>query len=101
MVRVFFPEGFEEWAWCTVGQGTTCFQVGQQHFFRGVEDLGCFGHKMHTRKNDDIGIGLAGLLCQSEAVANIIGHILDIGFLVIVCQDHCILLLFQPLILGK
>lgn len=48
---------------------------------------------MHAAHEDDVGIGLGGLLGQSEAVAHKVGDVLQHAFGVVVCEDDGVLLL--------
>ncbi len=50
---------------------------------------------MDPGKNNHIGIRLFGLLRQAQAVAYIIGHVLDIRILVIMRQHNGVLFLFN------
>jgi len=51
-------------------------------------------------EDNDIGIGLGCLLAQAEAVADVIGDILNLRFLVVVGQDDSIAFFFQLVDLG-
>ena len=50
---------------------------------------------MHAGENDQIRRCLLSLLRESQAIPNIIRHVLDIRLLVIVREDNRILLSFQ------
>ncbi len=51
---------------------------------------------MNTHKNNHFGIGGCGCLRQTEAVAHIIGNVLQLAFHIKMAEDHCILFLLQP-----
>ncbi len=82
-------------------QGTAGFQVGQEYFFGWIHNLGGLSHKVYAGKHNDIGIGLSSFLGKAQAIADIIGHILNIRLLVIVRQQNRIFFFFQSLNLGK
>src|SRR5690606_2724356 len=50
---------------------------------------------MDPGKKDDIGIGTKGLLGKSQTVPDMVGHFLDLWFLVIMRQDQGIFLFFE------
>ena len=55
---------------------------------------------MHTTEHDDVGARASGLATQAERVANEVGHVLDLGPLVVVRQNHGVLLLCDALDFG-
>src|ERR1044072_1333631 len=101
MIRMLFFELFNKRRRATIAQGRTRLQIRDHNLFSGVEDLGCFSHEMHTRKNDHVCTGLFGLLSQAQTIADIVGYILDIRFLVVMRQQNSILFLFEPFNLGE
>jgi hypothetical protein len=86
--------------WAGIGQGTTCFQVWQQHFLLRVEHLGGFGHEMHAAEDDDGGCHLRGFPGQFQGIARDVREFLNLAFLVIVGEDRRPDLLFQPVDVG-
>ena len=97
VVRVAFFEFAKNRSGAGVSQATARLEVRQQHFFVGRQHFGRFGHKMHTREDDDIGIRFGSLLAQAEAVAYIIRDILNIRILIIMRQNDSIFLLLETL----
>jgi hypothetical protein len=61
----------------------------------GREHLGCFGHEVNAGEDDDIGFGFGRLLAESEAVAYIVGYILNIAVLIIMGQDDGVFLALE------
>ena len=43
---------------------------------------------MHAAERDHLGVGLRRLLREPERVADEVGHVLDLGQLVVVREDH-------------
>ena len=43
---------------------------------------------MHAAECDHVGLGLGGSLRELERVTDEVGHVLDLGLLVVVRQDH-------------
>ena len=78
------PEGLRR---ATVGQRAPRALVRHQHQLVRIKDLGRFGHEMHPRENDHIGVGAFGVLRQLQRVADRVGHVLDVRLLVIMRQD--------------
>ena len=77
-----------------VRHGAVRARLGQQHGLVGVEQLGTLAHKLHAAQHDGLLRQALGELCQVEAVADVIGHGLDLGRHVIVRQDHRVALGF-------
>jgi hypothetical protein len=75
--------------------------IGQQNRLRGRQDLGDFRHEAHAAKHDDIRVGGGRLARQVERVADEVGDILDFAVLIIVRQDHGVLLTTQAIDLGQ
>jgi len=50
---------------------------------------------MHSTEHDDVGVGLDGLLRETEGIADVIRDVLDFGDLVIVRQNDRVELLFE------
>lgn len=48
---------------------------------------------MHAAHHDDVGIGFGSLLCQSEAIAHIVGNVLNFAFGVVMRQNDGIFFL--------
>ena len=80
-----------------VSHGAVRARLGQQHGLGGVEQLGALAHKLHAAQHDGLLRQALGELCQVEAVADVIGHSLDLGRHVIVRQDHRVALGFKLL----
>lgn len=77
-----------------VRHGTVRARLGQQHGLGGIEQLGALAHKLHAAQHDSLLRQALGELCQAEAVADEIGHSLNLGRHIIVRQDHCVTLGF-------
>ena len=43
---------------------------------------------MHAAEGDHVRVGLRRLLREAERVADVVGHVLDLGQLVVVREDH-------------
>ena len=96
-----FAESLELFRRTAVLEAAARVHVGQDDDLLGAEDLGGVGHELHPAENDDIGIGLGGLLAQFEAVADEIGKVLDIGGLVVMRENDRVLLLAKAIDLGE
>src|SRR5690349_17852791 len=101
MIRMLLFEFFEKRRRTTIAERTTCLKIRNHYFFARVKDFSCFGHEVNTSENDHICTGLFSLLSQSQAIPDIIRHILDIRFLVVMRKQNSILLLFEPFNLSK
>ena len=93
-------EGGELLGRATVLQAAAGVQVGQNHRLLRRQDLGRLRHEAHPAECDDVGIGLRRAAREVEAVADEIGQILQLGLLVIMCQDDGIALTAQAVDLG-
>ena len=80
-----------------MSHGAVRARLGQQHGLGGVEQLGALAHKLHAAQHDGLLRQALGELSQVEAVADVIGHSLDLGRHVIVRQDHRVALGFKLL----
>ncbi len=87
---------------CDIGGGDAVRQraagagVGNEHRFRGVQQLCGFGHEMHAGEDDDIGVHAHGFAGQSQAVAYDIGDAMeDFRGLVIMRQDDRVALALE------
>ena len=78
-----------------VREAATGFQIREQDLARRVEDLRRLGHEVNAAEDDDLGLGACRLLGQGEAVADKIGHVLDLALLVVVREDDRVELLLQ------
>ncbi len=56
---------------------------------------------MDAREHDQVGVGALRLPGEAERVAEKVGHVLDVGVLVVVGQDDRVLLLFEAGDLGE
>ena len=92
VVRMFVYELGKAVGRTTVGERTACCQVGDKHFLVGTKDFGCLAHEVYAAHHEDVGIATGCPLCEGEAVAHEVGKVLDLAFLVVVCQDDGILL---------
>ena len=71
-----------------VGQRAPGVQIGNQHLLVGTQDRYRLGHEMHAAEDDRPGAGSGGPLRETQRVANVVGHVLDLGQLVVVGEDH-------------
>ena len=80
-----------------VGERAAGRQIGQHDGALGVQDLGHLGHEVHAAERDHVGVGLLRGAREAEAVADVIGEVLDLRLLVVVRQDDGVALLLQAL----
>jgi hypothetical protein len=71
-----------------VSQRAAGVRIGQQHGLPGREDRRRLGHEVHAAERDHVLGGRSGLDRQAERVADVMGHVLDLGQLVVVREDH-------------
>ena len=71
-----------------VGHRTAGVRVGHQDGPVGVDEFGGLGHEADAAQNDHVGLDLGGLACHGERIADDVGYILDLRYLVIVREDH-------------
>ncbi len=95
VVGMFGLEFLEILGLAALGQRATGFHIGQQHLAAGIENLCRLGHEMDTAEDDDVGRSLLCFLCQSKAVAYVIGEFLYLMPLVIVTENDSIFFFFQ------
>ena len=95
VVGMLGPELREAIGWAGIRQGASRLQIRQQHGLLGAEDLRDFGHEVHPAEDDHLGIGGRCLAGELKRIANEVGDVLNLWFLVVVGQDHGIALPFQ------
>ena len=95
MVRVLGAKGGKSLGGTAIGQAAARFQIRQQHGFAWIEDFGGLGHEVHPAKDDHLGGGGGGFAGQLQGIANHISDVLDCSVLVVVGQDHSLLLLLE------
>jgi hypothetical protein len=78
-----------------VGEGAARLQVRHHHRALRVQDLGGLGHEVDAAEDDDVAVHLLRRLGELQRVADHVGQVLDLGFLVIMGQDDRIPLLLQ------
>ena len=66
---------------------------GSSTVLSGRQDRGGLGHEVDAAEGDHVGVGVGRLARQAERVAHEVGHVLDLGHLVVVRQDHRVALL--------
>ena len=71
-----------------VGQRAAGVEVGDQDALVGRQDRRGLGHEVDAAEHDHVGVGVRRLLGEPERVADVVGHVLDLGQLVVVRQDH-------------
>jgi hypothetical protein len=84
----------------TIGKRAAGAHVGHHHRLVGVQYLGRFGHEVHARKADHVGVGLGCGLRELQRIADEVGDVLDLAVLVVVGQQHGVALFFQARDLG-
>jgi hypothetical protein len=70
-----------------VGERAARVGVGQQDGLLRAQDRGRLGHEVHAAEGDRLGVGGRGPLREAERVADVVGHLLDLGQLVVVGED--------------
>ena len=70
------------------GERAAGVRVRDQHRLVGREDRRGLGHEVHAAEDDRLGLGGRCLAGQAERVADVIGHVLHFGHLVVVGEDH-------------
>ena len=70
------------------GQRAAGAQIGDQHRLLGREDLRRLGHEVDAAEDDRLGVGRGRLAREAERVADVVGHVLHLGHLVVVGEDH-------------
>ena len=50
---------------------------------------------MDAAKGDDIGFGFRRAVSEAERIADVVGQLLDLGDLVVVCEDDGVALFFE------
>jgi len=93
-------ERFKQAGRTAVSQGAARVQIGEQHEFAWVQDLGRFGHEQHAGKHDNVRFSGGRLPGKLQAIAHKIGQILNLRFLVVMREDHRIHLGLQALDLA-
>ena len=83
-----------------VGQRAAGVRVRDQHALVRAQDRRGLGHEVHAAEGDDRAVGLGGLLGEAERVADVVGHVLDLGPLVVVGQDDGVALAGERADLG-
>ena len=94
VVAVLGAGGVDRLALDHVRHGAVRARLGQQHGLGGIEQLGALAHKLHAAQHNGLLRQALGELCQVEAVTDVVGHGLDLGRHVIMCQDHRVALGF-------
>ena len=61
---------------------------GSSTVFCGREHRRRLGHEVHAAERDHLGVGLRRLLREAERIADEVGHVLHLGQLVVVREDH-------------
>jgi hypothetical protein len=70
------------------GQRAPGVQIRDQHGLLGAEDGGRLGHEVNAGEHDHVGLCAGRLLRQPQRVADVVGHVLHVGTLIVVGQDH-------------
>ena len=83
-----------------VRQRAAGVQIGQQNQFARIKNLSRLRHEMNAAEDNLISVGGRRRLGQRQAVADMVGEVLNIGVLVIVRQNDGVPLGFQASNLG-
>ena len=75
-----------------VGERAAGVHVRDEHDASRVQDLCRLRHKVHTAKDDHIGVGVSSRLGQLQRVPDEVGEILNVRILVVVGENHRIAL---------
>ena len=70
-----------------IGQRAAGVEIRDQHALLGAQDRGRLGHEVHAAEHDGLGPGLRRLLGEAQRVADVVGHVLDLGQLIVVGED--------------
>ena len=79
------------------GERAAGVEIGDEDGLVGREDRRGLGHEMDAAEHDRLRIGRRGLPRQPERVADVVGHVLHLGHLVVVREDHGVALARQRL----
>ncbi len=71
-----------------VGQRAAGVEVRDQHGLLRAEDRRGLGHEVHAAEDDRLRVGGRRLLREAQGVADEVGHVLHLGHLVVVREDH-------------
>jgi hypothetical protein len=92
-VRV--DKGLERIGGAAIGQGATGGEVGHHHLAGGVQDLCGLRHEVDAAKHNDVVLRALRDPRQGKRIADVVGEVLDFGFLVVVGQDNRVALFFE------
>ena len=101
MIGVGFAEGPELARRAGVFKAAPGIHVGEDHCLLGAKDLGGVGHELDPAKRDHVGIGRRRLARQFKAVAHEVGDVLNVGRLIVMREDHRVLLLTEAVDFGE
>ena len=76
-----------------VGERAAGVEVGQQHGLVRAEDRGRLGHEVHAAERDHVGVRGRSLAREAERITHEVRHVLHLGHLVVVGEDHRVALL--------
>ena len=79
----------------TVAQRAARVEVGHYNSFLRAQNFSCLAHEMHATEHYHRRFHILRQLCQCQAVANVVGKILNFVTLVEVRHNNSILLLFE------
>ena len=71
-----------------VGERAAGLQIGDHDRALGVQDLRRLGHEVDAAEGDHVALDLLRGLRELERIADEVREILDLGFLVVVGEDH-------------
>jgi len=95
VIGMLAAEGAHAFGWAAIDQTAAGVQIGQSHDALGIQDFGGFGHEADAAEHDDVTVEFLSDAGELETVANRIGYLLDLGFLVVMGQDSSPVLRFQ------
>ena len=77
------------------GKRAACRKVGDEHSLARAQDHRRLGHEVDTAEHDHVGSSRGRLARKAERVADVVGHVLDLGHLVVVGEDDRVALARQ------
>ena len=88
-------EGLELVRRAAIREGATGFEVRDHDGLVRIQQLRRLGHEVDATERDHVAVGALGGLRQGQRVADDVGEILNLGFLVVVGQQESAALPFQ------
>ena len=77
------------------GERAAGAEIGQQHGLVRAQDRRRLRHEVHAAEHDHLGVRFRGEAREPERVADVVGHVLHFGALVVVGDDDRVALLCE------